>query len=129
MQMIYLSPTNTVMSIHRSVENIASGVSVSASSSLDVTKKLPPLVKHLTISVRVTYDASATAGAVLNVYLSPDGTNYDTQPYYSATLAFTAGATIQESHDVDVNTPYVKIEIKNTDGTYALTASAWITYT
>ena len=81
------------------------------------------------ITLRGTYNASATSGLRVNVYYSPDGDNFDTIPYLYFDLDFTAGSTVQETHICDFpEHGQVLIEVENTDGTYSATnISVWLT--
>jgi hypothetical protein len=80
--------------------------------------------------VRVSYNASATAGVRVRWLYSPDGTNYDSVEeadaqgnYYDPT--FVAGATRQVTLLVPILTPYVRVGIYNKDATYTQTLNVW----
>jgi hypothetical protein len=80
--------------------------------------------------VRVSYNASATAGIRVRWLYSPDGSNYDSPEdadaqgnYYDP--SFTAGATRQATLLVPILAPYVRVQVANKDPTYAHVLSAW----
>jgi len=85
--------------------------------------------RTLTITCKCTYHASATAGAKVNVYFSPDEENWDTIPYTYFFVDFTAGATVQKTVIVDPpEDGSLAFEIENTDTSYAVTdVNLWIT--
>lgn len=79
-------------------------------------------IRTLTITAKCTYDGSATVGAVLNLYYSPDGENWDTIPYAYFNINLTAGSTVQETHNIDApEHGYMSIAIKNNDSSYTVT--------
>lgn len=85
--------------------------------------------RTLSITTRVTYAAGATKPVQVNVYFSPDGSNWDTVPidYYTVTLA--AGQTVQESYLAAVpEHGWTKIGIQNQDSANAVTdVKVWYT--
>jgi len=107
-------------------KQLASSTTVNANSSATYTVN-PNDRSALVVTAKVTYNSSATSGATINVYCSPDGTNYDTEPFDSQTLSFSAGATVQQTFIFAAPTQYMKIEVKNNDSTYGLTLDLWAT--
>jgi len=96
----------------------------SVSASGRVYSQGIPLVRARGLSVtgRVTFHSSATAGADIEVYYSPDGKNWDTDPFGTDSITVTAGATKQStSYIVAPEHGYVKFAVKNNDTGYALT--------
>jgi len=84
----------------------------------------------IALTVKATYDASATQGLRIRWMYSPDGTNFDTTDGADALgnshdLTFSAGATVQETIKIPILQPYVKIQLENLDGSYAVTVDAW----
>lgn len=76
-------------------------------------------VRSLSITVRVTYHASATKGITVKFYFSPDGKHWDTVPYSQYQPDFTAGETVQETVKIEVpEWGYLQVEVKNEDGSY-----------
>lgn len=53
--------------------------------------------RTLSITVRVTFDAASDTDAVVNVYYSPDGNNWDTEVYGTFTITDTASTTKQKT--------------------------------
>ena len=83
------------------------------------------LKQSVNLTIEETYDSLATSGAKLYLYTSADGTNYDTEPVETKTLAFSAGATKRETFtpaDSVQRARSVKAIIENLDATYALTS-------
>lgn len=77
-------------------------------------------IETFSVTTKVTYNGSATAGIRLNMYFSPDGNNYDTVPYAYYDIDLTAGGTVQESKLVDSpERGYLRIAVKNLDTVYA----------
>lgn len=79
-------------------------------------------LETLTITTKVTYNASATGAVRLKLYFSPDGKNYDTVPYAYYDIDLTAGSTIQETKGVDApEAGHLRVAVQNLDATYAAT--------
>ena len=74
-----------------------------AASGRDQIPGQVPLVRARTLSctVRMTFGASIDADATLEVYYSPDGNNWDNLTYATQAVAFTAGATRQQTFIID----------------------------
>lgn len=95
---------------------------VLASGEMDIASITFVKPRTLTITSRVTYNASATAGIRVNLYFSPDGKHYDTIPYTYFDVDFTAGQTVQETHIIDApEEGYMKVTVQNLDATYTAT--------
>ena len=86
----------------------------------------------LVVTVKATYDASATAGVRVRYLYSPNGVDYDsvedaeTQGNYED-LSFTAGETRQRTVLIPILQPYVKVQIVNLDLSYSVVVDAWRT--
>jgi len=122
------STLNTLINNQNKViTQLASSVTVTAGSSVTYDHTIPDNHTGAVITIRVTYDASATAGATIKTYYSQDGTNFDTEAVDSVDLSFTAGATIQQSIIVAAPCNTLRIEVVNNDGSYDLTIdNLWI---
>jgi len=106
---------------------LASGVTLRAGSSVTYDQTIPDAHTGGVIIVRLTYDASATAGATINTYYSPDGTNFDTEPVDTLTPAFAAGATKQQSFIIACPCKSIRIQVVNNDSSCDLTIdSLWL---
>jgi len=86
----------------------------------------------LVVTVKATYDASATQGVRVRWLYSPDNTNFDSEQDAEAAgnyedLSFAAGATRVRTILIPLFQPYVKVQIVNLDTTYAVTVDAWRT--
>jgi len=84
------------------------------------------------VTVKATYDASATAGVRIRWLYSPDGTNFDSEDAAEAEgqyvdLTFAAGETKIETVLIPIFQPYVKVQVVNLDSSYAVTVDAWKT--
>ena len=90
-----------------------------------------PLIRARTLSItaRITFHSSATKGATVYLYYSPDGTNWDTIAYTSFEITLTAGQTVQRTLPIDVpEHGYIKVHVTNDDSSYAATdLKCWYT--
>lgn len=124
-----VEPRPKVVSIaEKETEKVIDGAIVSPGSYVDEDLEVPSGKTGLALTVRATYDASATQGVQIEVYYSPDGTNYDTDTDEVYDHPFEAGKTKQKTHVIQCVHPYVRIRIKNLDSSYAVTVSAWVTF-
>jgi len=82
------------------------------------------------VTVKASYDASATAGVRVRWLYSPDNTNFDSPEdaedagNYSD-LTFSAGATRQRTVLIPLLQKYTKVQIVNQDASYAVKVDAW----
>ena len=86
----------------------------------------------LAVTVKATYDASATAGVRVRWLYSPDGINFDSIEDAEASgnyedLSFDAGATRIKTILVPIFMPYVKVQVVNLDISARATVDAWRT--
>lgn len=58
--------------------------------------------RTLSITCRVKFDAASDTDAVVNFYYSPDGNNWDTEPYTTFTITDTASTTKQKTVIIDI---------------------------
>ena len=82
------------------------------------------------VTVRATYDASATSGVRVRWLYSPDNTNFDSPEDAEdagnyENLTFSAGATRQRTILIPLYQKYTKVQIVNLDSSYAVKVSAW----
>ena len=82
------------------------------------------------VTVRASYDASATSGVRVRWLYSPDNSNFDSPEDAEdasnyADLTFSAGATRQRTVLIPLLQKYTKVQIVNQDADYAVTVSAW----
>ena len=84
------------------------------------------------VTVKATYDPSATAGVRVRWLYSPNGADYDSpedaedQGNYED-LTFAAGKTRQRTVVIPIALPYVKVQIVNLDSAYPVTVDVWKT--
>ncbi len=93
----------------------ASGSSYSSPVSLVKTRALQ-------VWGKATFNGSATSGATVKVFTSPNGSSWDTQPYATFNLTLSAGNAVQESAYIVLGEHgYVKFAITNDDSAQTLT--------
>ena len=109
-----------------------SSYSLGANSVKEITKTNLNGYSAIVVTVRATYNSSATKGVRIRWLYSPDGSNYDSpedaeeQGNYED-LTFEAGRTKQRTVLIPIFTPYVKIQIVNLDSSYSVTIDVWTT--
>ena len=86
----------------------------------------------LVVTVKATYNASATAGVRVRWLYSPDGSNFDSvEDAEDASnyedLSFSAGATRIRTILIPIFMPYVKVQVVNLDSSYSVVVDAWRT--
>ena len=113
-------------------EQVLSGVSISAGGTQEFTVSDTDGYSAVVVTVKATYDASATAGVRVQWLYSPDGTNFDSVEDAEAEgnyvdLSFAAGETRQRTVLIPILQAYVKVQVVNLDTTYAVTVDAWST--
>jgi len=90
-----------------------------------------PLVRArtLSITVRLTFGGQIDADATVELYYSPDGSNWDTIPYTSFIIPFTISTTKQRTAIIDPpEHGYVRVAIKNNSAADALSiVTCWYT--
>ena len=84
------------------------------------------------VTVRATYDTSATSGVRVRWLYAPDNTNFDSPEDAEdagnyADLTFSAGATRQRTVLIPLLQKYTKVQIVNLDGSAGVTVSVWKT--
>ena len=110
-------------------ERVLSAQTIGAASASEFTVRGEGY-SALVVTVRATYDASATAGVRVRWLYSPDNTNFDSPEdaedagNYSD-LTFSAGATRQRTVLIPLLQKYTKVQIVNLDSSYAVTVDAW----
>jgi len=84
------------------------------------------------VTVRASYDASATSGVRVRWLYSPDGSSFDSPEdaedagNYSD-LTFSAGATRQRTVLIPLLQKYTKVQIVNLDSAVSVTVDVWKT--
>ena len=84
------------------------------------------------VTVRATYNASATSGVRVRWLYSPDNTNFDSpedaeDAGYYKDLTFAAGETRQRTVTIPLLQKYTKVQIVNLDGSKSVTVDVWKT--
>ena len=85
----------------------------------------------LVVTVKVTYNASATQGVRVRYLYSPDGSTFDSEEEAEAAgnyedIGLSAGASRVRTILIPLLMPYVKIQVVNLDPTYGVTVDAWM---
>jgi len=84
-------------------------------------------VINLGIGVLLTFNASATAGATVEVYGAYDGTNYTSEPLDEYDVELSAGNTVKVAFLSLVTTEKIKVVVKNNDTSQSITGiSVWV---
>jgi len=114
----------------KSTEQVFTSKSIAANSSADFT--VSDYYSAVIVSVRATYDASATAGVRVRWLYSPDNSNFDSvedaeDAGYYKDLTFAAGATRQRTVTIPLLQKYTKVQIVNLDGSKSVTVDVWKT--
>ena len=109
-----------------------SSQSISAGGTTEFTIDDTDGYSAIVVTVKATYDASATQGVRVRWLYSPDGTNFDSVEDAEAQgnyedLSFAAGETRQKTILVPIFLPYVKVQIVNLDSSVSVTVDAWTT--
>jgi hypothetical protein len=79
------------------------------------------------ITARLTYNASSSAAAKVNIYFSPDGEHWDTVPYLTFDINLSAGEAVQESHTCDMpESGFAKAEIVNGSAHVLTELNMWV---
>ena len=114
----------------KSTEQVFTSKSIAPNSSEDfiVSNEYSAVI----VTVRATYDASATAGVRVRWLYSPDNTNFDSPEDAEdagnyENLTFSAGATRQRTILIPLYQKYTKVQIVNLDSSYAVTVDSWKT--
>ena len=109
-----------------------SSQSIPASGTKEFTISDANGYSAVVVTVRATYDASASAGVRVRWLYSADGINFDSiedaeaQGNYED-LSFAAGVTRQKTILIPILQPHVKVQVVNLDTSYAVTVDAWST--
>jgi len=111
---------------------VLSGETISPSDEAEFTVSDADGYSAIVLTVKATYNASATAGIRVRWLYSPNGSDYDSEDAAEAEgqyndITFTAGATKVETVLIPIFQPYVKIQIVNKDTSYSVTVDAWKT--
>ncbi|RLE42066.1 hypothetical protein DRJ19_04790 [Candidatus Woesearchaeota archaeon] len=84
------------------------------------------------VTVRATYDASASSGVRVRWLYSPDNSNFDSVEDAESAgnyedLTFSAGATRQRTVTIPLMQKYTKVQIVNQDASKAAVVDVWKT--
>jgi len=113
-------------------EQVFTSQSIGAGDKAEFTVSDTDGYSAIVVTVKATYDSSATAGVRVRWLYSPDGTNFDSEDSAEAEgqytdLTFTAGTTKTETVLIPIFQNYVKIQIVNLDTSVSVTVDAWTT--
>jgi len=117
-----------ISEVNKTTSQELTSQAIAASSSQNVDITIPAGKSGAAVTLKAAYDAAATSGATINVFYSPDGTNYDTNTDDSYAHPFTAGSTIQKTYIVSAIHPFIRIQVVNNDSSKGITADLWTTF-
>ena len=108
-------------------------VSISASGTSEFVLSGVSKYSSAIVTVRTSYNASATQGVRVRWLYSADNVNYDgVEDAEDAgnyeDLTFSAGATRQRTLVIPLLQPYTKVQIVNKDTSYSVTVSCWTSF-
>jgi len=121
-----LKPTRTLPVQELSSQSIPAGETAEFTVDATETDGFSALV----VTVKATYDASATQGVRVRYLYSPDGTNFDSPEEAEAAgnyedIGLAAGASRIRTVLIPLFMPYVKVQVVNLDTSYAVVVDAW----
>ena len=121
-----LKPTRSIP------EQVLTSQSISAGDKAEFTISDTNGYSAIVVTVKATYDPSASQGVRARWLYSPDGTNFDSEDAAEAEgqytdLTFVAGETKVETVLIPIFQPYVKVQIVNLDSLYSVVVDAWKT--
>jgi len=113
-------------------EQVLTDQSISPSDKAEFTISDTDGYSAIVVTVKATYDSSASAGVRVRWLYSPDGTNFDSEDSAEAEgqytdLTFVAGETKVETVLIPIFQPYIKVQVVNLDSSYAIVVDAWKT--
>jgi len=121
-----LKPTRTAPVQELSSQSIPAGETTEFTVDASKTDGFSALV----VTVKATYNASATQGVRIRWLYSPDGTNFDSIEEAEAVgnyedVGLVAGASRVRTILIPLFMPYVKVQVVNLDTSYAVVVDAW----
>lgn len=116
-----LGLTDKVTTLVLGVANLAAATTTVLADCDAIDLHAGPRTLHLT--VWMDFNALAVAGARIHVLTSVDDValDYDTIDWDTWDVAFTAGATVQQSKNYDVCPAFIKVLVENLDVGQAIT--------
>ena len=121
-----LKPTRT------SPEQVLTSQSIDAGGKAEFTVSDMDGYSAIVVTVKATYDSSATQGIRVGWLYSANGEDFDSpedaedQGNYED-LSFGAGETRQRTVLIPILQNYVKVQVVNLDSSYAVVVDAWVT--
>lgn len=113
------------MVLSKTVTTIVSGQSadVSGETTLGNCSELSlNEAVQVEIEAVVTYNASATSGAVVRIWAAAVMGTYGDEPIDEFALPFTAGTTVRHSFQTLASPRYIKATVRNLDESHPVTA-------
>ena len=112
-------------------ERVLSAQTIDAASSKEILVSSEGY-SAVVVTVRATYDASATSGVRVRWLYSPDNTNFDSPEDAEDAgnyedLTFSAGETRQRTVTIPLMQKYTKVQIVNQDASKAAVVDVWKT--
>ena len=109
------------MATKKTVTVMGTSSSIAASGSYEAGPLDLSAGVGLAVTTKLTFNASATAGALMDVLSSVDNTNFDSIPFNETEVTLTAGGTVIVSTAISSSIKYLKVKIKNQDSAQTIT--------
>jgi hypothetical protein len=99
--------------------DVTTGATVAGTVQLDLDAKI-----DLVVGARGFYTGTPDGDLTVNIYSSPDGTNFDTEAFDSLTVSFPASAVdAQKTIDVSSAPKFIRVSVTNAD---SATVPVWV---
>jgi len=111
-------------------EQVLTSQSIDAGDKAEFTVSDMDGYSAIVVTVKATYDSSATAGVRVRWLYSPNGTDFDSEEDAEdqgnyVDLTFGAGATRQRTVLIPILSDFIRIQIINLDSSVSVTVDAW----
>ena len=113
-------------------DKVLDSVTVAAADSISFPVSNTNGYSAIVLTIKATYNTSATAGIRVRWLYSPDDITYDSEDAAEnegqyQDLVFVAGATKVETVLIPIFQPYIKVQVVNQDIGYAVIVDVWKT--
>ena len=111
-------------------EHVLASQSIGAGDKAEFTVSDTDGYSAIVVTVKATYDSSATQGIRVRWLYSPNGTDFDSEEDAEdqgnyVDLTFSAGATRQRTVLIPILSDFIRIQIVNLDSSVSVTVDAW----
>ncbi|MHC1622962.1 MAG: hypothetical protein ACXQTR_00020 [Candidatus Methanospirareceae archaeon] len=116
--------------IRSSPEQVLTSQSIGAGDKAEFTVSDTDGYSAIVVTVKATYDSSATQGIRVRWLYSSNGTDFDSEEDAEdqgnyVDLTFSAGATRQRTVLIPILSDFIRIQIVNLDSSVSVTVDAW----